>query len=181
MLGFVLLVMVVPLAFVSCSILPNRETIREKATEVRDVTEEKLREKWSSEWKPALVAEGKKVGAELTSELAKAIREMLSAQAASYRADLEAKVSAGTATTTERWIYWALGALGLLGTGKGVQQGSRLKSMLTAIITAVEVASRDGKGLDLKEIIKAEATKLGVDSLLYPIVQAVAAKIKPPA
>lgn len=176
---FVPLLILVPIFLSSgCSFLPNRQTVKEKVGELRDVTEEKLREKWESSWKPALREEAKATAL----DLAGSVRDMLSAQAKTYAADLEAKVTAGTASTTERWIYWALGALGLLGTGKGVQQGSRLKSMLTAVVTAVETATKDGAppltADGLKKILKAKATELGVDALLYPLVQTIAAKLK---
>jgi len=175
----VLLVFLIPWAFLSsgCSFLPSRQTVKEKVGELRDVTEERLREKWESSWKPALREEAKSVAL----DLAASTRDMLKAQAATYTADLEAKIADGRASTTERWIYWLLCTLGLAGTGKGVQQGGKLKSILTAVVTAIEIASKSGAPLTaagIKELVKSEATKLGVDSILYPLVQAVAAKVK---
>lgn len=172
-----LLVMILPLALLSsgCSFLPGREKLRETATNARDVTEEALKARWESTWKPALREEAKSAAM----DLAGGVRDMLKSQAATYAADLEAKVASGKASAAERWAYWILGALGLLGTGKGVSQGGKLKAMLTAVVTAVETAGKSGAPVDLKALIKAEATKLGVDALLYPLVQAISAKIKP--
>ena len=176
----VLLVLLIPTAFLSsgCSFLPSRTTVKEKVGELRDVTEEKLKEKWESSWKPALREEAKSVAV----DLAAATREMLKAQATTYAADLEAKVASGKASAAERWLYWILGTLGLVGTGKGVSQGSKLKTMLTAVVTAIETATKDGAppltADGLKKILKAKAAELGVDALLYPLVQAISAKLK---
>lgn len=177
------LLVILPLSYLSsgCSFLPSRERVSETVGTVRDVTEERLREKWESTWKPALVAESTSVGKEIAAQLAESFKGMLSAQAQSYAADLEAKVANNTASRTERFVYWALGALGLLGTGKGVAQGGKLKAMLTAVVSGIELARASGQpiaGDSLRDLVKAEAKKLGVDSLLYPLVQAVAAKLK---
>lgn len=190
-----LLVMVLPLCYLNsgCSFLPTaaRRAGSEAATGALEVTEAKLRDRWESTWKPALVAEAKKSAA----DLAGSVRDMIAAQGESYKADLAAKIADGTATRTERVIWAILSALGLAGAGKGFTLARASKAALAAVVHGVEAHTSglpatllgvlEGKlkeGVDAKEIgsdladalkgtIKSAATKTGVGAALYKVVE----------